>query len=71
MSKKDLGLLILILVVGAVVAVINPRFLLPVNIANTANLVGLFGVLSIAQAFVIWSTIKTPADMPRYAIFQR
>ena len=27
MSKKDLGLLILILVVGAVVAIINPRFL--------------------------------------------
>ncbi|MEO5807227.1 ABC transporter permease [Devosia sp.] len=53
MNKKDLGLLILILVVGAVVALINPRFLLPINLANTANLVGLFGVLSIAEAFVI------------------
>ena len=28
MNKKDLGLLILILVVGAIVTVINPRFLL-------------------------------------------
>jgi ribose transport system permease protein len=53
MSKKDLGLLILILVVGAIVAIINPRFLLPINLANTSNLIGLFGILSIGQAFVI------------------
>ena len=53
MSKKDLGLLILILVVGTVVAIINPRFLLPINLANTSNLIGLFGILSIGQAFVI------------------
>lgn len=53
MSKKDLGLLMLILVVGVVVAVINPRFLLPINLANTSNLIGLFGILSVGQAFVI------------------
>ena len=53
MLKKDLGLLVLILVVGAVVAIINPRFLSPINIANTANLVGLFGIFAIGQAFVI------------------
>lgn len=53
MTKKDIGLLILILVVGAVVAMINPRFLLPINLANTANLVGLFGILSMAEAMVI------------------
>jgi ribose transport system permease protein len=35
------------------VATINPRFLLPINLANTANLIGLFGILSIGQAFVI------------------
>jgi len=51
--KKDLGLLVLILIVSAVVAVINPRFLLPGNISNTANQIGLFGILAIAQAFVI------------------
>lgn len=51
--KKDLGLLVLIIVVGAVVALINPRFLSAINIANTANLVGLFGLFSIAQGFVI------------------
>ena len=53
MNKKDLGLLILIIVVGAVVALINPRFLLPINIANTANLVGMFGISALGQAFVI------------------
>ena len=53
MFKKDLGLLVLILVVGAAVALINPRFLSPINISNTANLIGLFGLFSIAEAFVI------------------
>jgi ribose transport system permease protein len=53
MLKKDLGLLVLIIVVGAVVAIINPRFLSTINIANTANLVGLFGIFSIGQGFVI------------------
>lgn len=53
MFKKDLGLLILILVVGAAVAMINPRFLSPINLSNTANLIGLFGLFSLAQAFVI------------------
>ena len=51
MQKKDIGLLILILVVGSVVAIINPLFISPINIANTANLVGLFGIFAIGQAF--------------------
>ncbi|HET6621639.1 MAG TPA: ABC transporter permease [Dongiaceae bacterium] len=53
MLKKDLSLLVLILVVGTVVAIINPRFLSPINIANTANLIGLFGMFSIGMGFVI------------------
>src|ERR1700687_2191583 len=53
MLKKDLGLLVLILVVGAVVALINPRFLSPVNMANTANLIGLFGIFSLGEGLVI------------------
>ena len=53
MQKKDIGLAVLVLVVGAVVAVINPRFLSPINLANTANLIGLFGLFSLAEAFVI------------------
>jgi ribose transport system permease protein len=53
MFKKDLGLLVLILVVGTAVALINQRFLLPGNLSNTANQVGLFGLFSIGEAFVI------------------
>ncbi len=53
MFKKDLGLFLLILVVGVTVAVLNPRFLMPVNLSNTANQIGLFGLFSLAQAFVI------------------
>ncbi|UWU90842.1 ABC transporter permease [Bradyrhizobium sp. CB1015] len=53
MSKKDLSLLVLILVVGTVVALINPRFLFVGNLSNTANQIGLFGIFSIAEAFII------------------
>ncbi len=53
MLKKDVGLLVLILVVVTVVALINPLFISPINLANTANLVGLFGIFAIGQAFVI------------------
>jgi ribose transport system permease protein len=53
MHKKDIGLAVLVLTVGAVVALVNPRFLSPINLANTANLIGLFGLFSIAEAFVI------------------
>jgi ribose transport system permease protein len=55
MNRKDMGLLILIIVIGAVVATINPRFLSPVNLSNTANLIGLFGIFALGQAFVIIS----------------
>lgn len=51
--KKDMGLLVLILVIGTIVALINPRFLLPANLSNTANQIGMFGIIAIAQAFVI------------------
>ena len=53
MMKKDLGLFLLIVVVGAVVAFLNPRFISPINLENTANLVGLFGLFSIGEGFVI------------------
>jgi ribose transport system permease protein len=53
MLKKDLGLLIFIVIVGAIVAFINPRFLLPINLSNTMNLIGLYGLFSIGVGFVI------------------
>ncbi len=53
MTKKDIGLLLLILIVSAAVAIKNPLFLSPINLANTANLIGLFGIVAIGQAVVI------------------
>lgn len=53
MQKKDLWLFVLILVIGTITAIRQPLFLSPINIANTANLVGLFGIFSIGQGFVI------------------
>ena len=53
MLKKDLGLFLLIVLVGSVVAILNPRFLSPINLANTANLIGLFGLFSLGEGIVI------------------
>lgn len=53
MLKKDLGLFILLVVIASGVAFLNPRFVSPINLSNTANLVGLFGIFSIGQGFVI------------------
>ncbi|WP_338722346.1 ABC transporter permease [Devosia sp. XK-2] len=53
MQKKDMGLAVLIIVVGFVVYLRNPLFLSPINLANTANLIGLFGLFAIGQGFVI------------------
>lgn len=54
-SKKELGLLLLILLIGGITGLINPLFLSPVNIGNLANLVGLYGVFSIGAGLVIIS----------------
>jgi ribose transport system permease protein len=53
MLKKDLGLFLLIVVVGSIVAFLNPRFISPINLSNTANLIGLYGLFSIGEGFVI------------------
>jgi ribose transport system permease protein len=53
MHKKDLGLLVLVLVIGAITTALNPVFLSPVNLVNMANLIGLFGIFSIGQGLVI------------------
>ncbi len=53
MLKKELGLLILILVIGALTAAINPQFISQVNLMNLANQIGLFGLISIGVGLVI------------------
>jgi ribose transport system permease protein len=53
MSKKELGLGILLVVIGGITAALNPLFLSGVNVLNMANLIGLFGVFSIGQGIII------------------
>lgn len=53
MLKKDISLLILILVIGTITGFLNPRFVSAINLSNTANLIGLFGLYAIGSGFVI------------------
>lgn len=51
--KKNLGLIILLLLACIVTFAINDRFLAPVNIENLLRRTALFSILSVAVAFVI------------------
>jgi ribose transport system permease protein len=51
--KKEIGILILLVVLCAVTSVMNPRFLSGANLGNTANLIGLYGIFSIGIGLVI------------------
>ncbi len=51
--KKELGTFILLVVLCAVVAALNPRFLAPANLQNMARLIGAYGIFSIGLGIVI------------------
>jgi ribose transport system permease protein len=51
--KKELGIFILLVVLCAVTAVINPRFISATNLTNMANVIGMFGVFSLGLGLVI------------------
>ena len=53
MLRKELGLFLLILVIGGITAFINPQFVSQVNLTNLANQIGLFGLLAIGLGLVI------------------
>jgi len=53
MLKKELGLALLILVIGGVSAFINPQFISQVNLLNLSNQIGLFGLFALGEGFVI------------------
>jgi ribose transport system permease protein len=53
MIKKEYGLALLILVIGAVTAAINPQFISQVNLINLANQIGLFGLYALGEGLVI------------------
>ncbi|MFZ4509134.1 MAG: ABC transporter permease [Fimbriimonas sp.] len=50
---KEVGILALLLVLCAFVSVMNPRFLGPENLQNTARLIGLYGIFSLGVGVVI------------------
>jgi ribose transport system permease protein len=51
--KKELGILVLLIVICVVVALINPQFVSGSNIQNTLRLIGLYGIFSIGVGMVI------------------
>src|SRR5689334_2969360 len=51
--KKEFGMSLLLLVLCGVTAVLNPKFLSPVNLTNLANIIGLFGIFSIGLGLII------------------
>jgi ribose transport system permease protein len=51
--RKELGILVLLVVLCIVVSVLNPQFLSPANIQNTLRLVGIYGIFSIGVGIVI------------------
>ena len=51
--KKELGIFVLLIVLCVVVSVMNPNFLLAINLQNLARQVGAFGIFSIGIGLVI------------------
>ena len=52
-SARELGILLLLVVLGAVASRLNPSFLSHDNLVNIARLVGIYGIFSIGVSIVI------------------
>lgn len=50
---KELGIFLLLLALCVSLAILNPRFLAPINLQNTARLIGMYGIFSLGVAMVI------------------
>ena len=51
--RKELATFLLLVVLCTVVTALNPRFLSPANLQNTARLIGAFGIFSLGLGLVI------------------
>lgn len=51
--KKELGIFVLLFVLCIIVSIINPNFLLAINLQNLARQIGAFGIFSIGLGLVI------------------
>src|SRR5436190_20620894 len=53
MTRKEIGILLLLVVLCAIVAVASPQFLSVANLQNVGRLVGMYGIFSIGVGIVI------------------
>ena len=53
MTRKEIGVLLLLATLCAIVAIASPQFLSVANLQNLARLVGTYGIFSIGVGFVI------------------
>ena len=53
LMKKELGIFVLLIVLCVIVSLINPNFLLAINLQNLARQIGAFGIFSIGLGLVI------------------
>src|SRR5438132_6068443 len=51
--RKELGTFVLLVILCAVLAILNPSFLSPANLQNLARLIGIYGIFSIGLGMVI------------------
>src|SRR2546430_9155897 len=51
--KKELGIFVLLIILCVIVSLINPNFLLAINLQNLARQIGAFGIFSIGLGLVI------------------
>ena len=51
--KKELGILVLLIVLCIIVSILNPNFLAAINLQNLARQIGAFGIFSIGLGLVI------------------
>jgi ribose transport system permease protein len=51
--KKELGILVLLIVLCIIVSIMNPNFLAAINLQNLARRIGAFGIFSIGLGLVI------------------
>ena len=52
-NEKELGIFLLLVLLCVIVSVINPNFLLAINLQNLARQIGIFGIFSIGLGLVI------------------
>src|SRR6186713_2383265 len=53
MTRKEIGVLLLLMVLCAIVAIASPQFLSVANLQNVGRLVGTYGIFSIGVGIVI------------------